>query len=245
MGKLKTLVCLSLLATFFFSSCEKQEVEAPGTNYVTFEKDRTLEVTPDGTSTFEINVYSANIEGSNRTFNVINEGGTADPATYTLGSTVTIPANSNVGKLTLTATDVDLDLATAKTIMLSLQSYDGLSVGDGITLSLLEECLYNKVVLNINFDAYPEELYWAIYDANDDIVATPGPYSAYNNPYAGMSGSITSTLCLEDGTYTFEIYDDWGDGAGAATLSTVDGVVLFSTDGDYGGGTGGEFSLPQ
>lgn len=246
MGKLKFLIGFSLVATFFFSSCEKQDVEAPGTNYVTFEKDRTLEVTPDGTSTFEINVYSANIEGSDRTFNVIvDAASTADPATYTIGSTVTIPANTNVGKLSLTATDIDLDLATAKTIKLSLQQYDGLSVGDGITLRLLELCLYNKVVLNIAFDSWPEEVYWAIYDANDNMVASPGPYSAYNNPYAGMSGSVSSTLCLEDGTYTFEIYDDYGDGAGAASLSTIDGVVLFSTDGSYGDGTSATFTLPQ
>lgn len=245
MKNFKLIIFTALVASFSFFSCE-EEVEAPGTNYVTFENDRTLEVTPNGTSSFEINVYSANIEGSDRTFNVsVDASSTADPATYTIGSTVTIPANTNVGKLTLTATDVDLDLSNAKTINLSLQGYDGLSLGDGMTISLLEECIYNKVVFNITFDSWPEEVYWAIYDSSNNVVAENGPYSPYNNAYAGMSGSLASTLCIPDGTYTFEITDDYGDGAGAASLTTIDGVILFSTSGGYGSGTSGTFTLPQ
>lgn len=229
---------------FFFTSCE-EEVEALDTNYITFEKDRTLEVVPDGTSTFDVMVYSANIAGADRVMNVvIGDDSTADPSTYNMPSTVTIPANTNVGKLQITATDVDLDLATAKTLNLSLTASEGLSVGDGISLSLLEQCLFNKVVLNVAFDPWPEEVYWYIADAAGNVVTENGPYSPYSNAYAGLSGTLSSTLCLESGTYTFYVTDDYGDGAGAISLSTIDGVTLFSNAGAYGSGTSGSFTLP-
>ncbi|WGD33763.1 hypothetical protein [Olleya sp. YS] len=239
------LILLTFATTaLFFTSCE-DELEAPGTNYVTFEQDRTLEVVPDGTSTFDVMVYSANFEGSDRTFSVqVSDASTADPSTYNLPSTVTIPANTNSGKLQVTATDVDLDLATAKTIVLNLVGGDGLSVDDGITLSLLEQCLFNKVVLNIAFDSWPEEVYWSITDSNGNVVTENGPYSPYANAYAGLSGTLASTLCLESGTYTFTVTDDYADGAGPISLSTLDGTTLFSSSGAYGAGTSGTFTLP-
>ncbi|RAJ14454.1 hypothetical protein [Olleya aquimaris] len=244
MKNFKLILLTFATAALFFTGCE-DELEAPGTNYVTFEQDRTLEVVPDGTSTFDVMVYSANFEGSDRTFTVqVSDASTADPSTYNVPSTVTIPANSNVGKLQVTATDVDLDLANAKTVILNLVGGDGLSVDNGITLSLLEQCLFNKVVLNITFDSWPEEVYWAIYDSNGNLVAENGPYSPYANAYAGLSGSLASTLCLESGTYQFVVTDDFADGAGPISLSTLDGVTLFSSSGAYGAGTSGMFTLP-
>lgn len=239
------LLLLAIVAVFAFS-CEEEKIEAPGTNYVTFEKDRTLEVTPDGTSSFEVLVYTANVKGSDRTFNFsILDESTADPATYTMPTSVTVPGGSNVGVIPVSVTDVNLNLATAQTIVIQLQGEDGLSVGEPMTLSLLEQCLFTKVVFNISFDSWPEEVYWAIYDGNTGLLVTEnGPYSPYNNAYAGLSGSLSSTLCLEDGDYLFFISDDYCDGAGPASLSTLDGTTLFSTNGGYGCGTSAPFSLP-
>ena len=59
-----------------------------------------------------------------------------------------------------------------------------------------------------------------------------------------MTGSVAATLCMPDGSYTFYVYDDFGDGAGELTLSAADGTTLFYTSGGYGGGTSGSFNLP-
>lgn len=240
----KIILLIFMFALFIFTSCE-EEVEAPGTNYVSFENNRTLEVEADGTSTFEVMVYSANIVDSDRTFNImLSPDSTLDPSTYTLPSTVTIPGSTNVGKIDISITDVDLTLANSESIILNLQGGDGLFLGDGITLSVLEECLFNKVNLNITLDDWPEELYWAIEDAEGNVVIENGPYASYANAYAGLSGSIETTLCVESGTYQFIVSDDYGDGAGAIELITSTGTVLFSSDGSYGSGSSATFTLP-
>ena len=233
------ILFLAVVALLAFS-CE-DEVEAPGTNYVTFEStDYDFEVTPDGTTTRDIYVYSANFRGSERTFdvNVLTAESTADPSIYSVPATVTIPANSNVGTLSVTASDGDLDFSNAVTVVVELVAEDGLSVGEKMTINLLKECIYNKVFLNITFDDYPEEVYWVIEDSSMNVVA-----SVPEGTYAGMSGSVVATLCLADGSYTFYILDGWGDGAGPVTLSSADGTTLFYTDGAYGGGTSGNFTL--
>ena len=101
---------------------------------------------------------------------------------------------------------------------------------------------FNNVEVNITLDSYPEELYWRIIDEDGNVVASPGAYSQYNNPYAGLSGEIYHSFCLDSGTYTFEIYDDYGDGAGQVTVLSG-GVILFSSVGDYGGNASATFTL--
>ena len=224
------LFLLSLVALIGLTSCE-EELEPQNTNYVTFEVDRTLEVTPDGTSSFDVMVYAANVVGNDRTFNVnVSDASTADPSSYTLGSSVTIPANSNVGKLSLTVTDIDLDLANAKTLVLNLSEQNGLSLGDGITLSLLEQCLFNLVNLNITFDGYSEELQWGIFDSNGSLLLT--------NSYAAGVSSTSEQFCLEDGDYTFLVVDSYGDGLSYPEDGTVsltsNGTILVEVSGNYG-----------
>lgn len=225
------LFLLSLVALIGLTSCE-EELEPQNTNYVTFENDRTLEVTPDGTSSFDVMVYSANVVGNDRTFNVnVSDASTADPSSYTIGSSVTIPANSNVGKISLSVTDTDLDLANAKTLILNLSEQNGLSLGDGITLNLLEQCLFNLVNLNITFDGYSEETQWGIFDA------ATGNLLASNSYAAGVS-STSEQFCFEDGDYIFLILDSYGDGLSFPEDGTVsltsNGTVLVEVSGNFG-----------
>ena len=242
------ILFLAIMVLFAFSSCE-EEVEAPGTNYVTFEStDYTFEVTPGGDTTRDLFIYSANKTGSARTFSVsvLTDESSADPSIYSVPSSVTIPADSNVGNLSVTASDAndDLSFSSPLTVVLKLEPEAGLSVGEKMTVNLLKECIYNKVFFNIEFDSWPEEIYWAIVDNNSGATvaesATPPAYGAY----AGLSGSLASTLCIPDGDYTFYIYDAYGDGAGPVSLSAADGTVLVSSSGAYGSGTAIGFSLP-
>lgn len=243
------LLFIAAMAIFTFSSCE-DEVEAPGTNYVTFESaDYTFEVTPGGETTREVYVYSANKTSSARTFNVniLTEESTAESSIYSVPTSVTIPANTNKGALSVTvsdATDV-LSYSSPQTLVLDLEPVSEVSTGEKITLNLLKECSDNKIFLSISFDSWPEEVYWQLVDDNAGAVfADPGPYSPYANPYSGFSGSFSTTLCVPSGDYTFYVYDDYGDGAGPVTLSDESGATLFSTSGAYGYGTSGSFTLP-
>ena len=101
----------------------------------------------------------------------------------------------------------------------------------------------NNIEVQITLDSWPEELYWQIIDEDGNVVVSPGVYAPYNNPYAGLSGIINNSFCLESGTYTFEIYDDYGDGAGPVTVTGPSGVILFSSDGSYGGYASATFTF--
>ena len=102
----------------------------------------------------------------------------------------------------------------------------------------------NELNLDITLDSWPEEVYWWILDQEGSPVITPGDYSPYANPYTGMSGTVSVYTCgLQSGTYTFEIYDDYGDGAGPVNLA-INGVSVFYSDGNYAGYASATFTIP-
>ena len=61
------------------------------------------------------------------------------------------------------------------------------------------------VNLHLNFDNYASETSWKIKDANDYVIYSGGGYSDGDN-------QTNTSLCLGIGCYTFEIYDQYGDG---------------------------------
>ncbi len=63
------------------------------------------------------------------------------------------------------------------------------------------------VTVTITFDNYPEETAWSITDASGNTVASGGTYAS-----AADGSTFTETNCLDDGCYTFNITDVYGDG---------------------------------
>ena len=75
--------------------------------------------------------------------------------------------------------------------------------------SVCEPCPCNggqNIIVAITFDNYAFETTWTIRDANNSIVAQGGTYGVPNG------SSVSETVCLEYGCYSFTIYDDFGDG---------------------------------
>ena len=62
------------------------------------------------------------------------------------------------------------------------------------------------VKIQIKPDDYGSEITWILENDNGNIVAEGGPYSNGNNTLK------TTSVCLENGCYTFTIFDDYGDG---------------------------------
>ena len=98
--------------------------------------------------------------------------------------------------------------------------------------------------IEIELDNYPEEFYWYITDASGNVVASPGPYAQFANPYSNYPSGyqILVELCLPAGSYTFYSYDDYGDGGGPIIV-TSGGVTIYETDGTYAGGENTDFTL--
>jgi lysyl endopeptidase len=84
------------------------------------------------------------------------------------------------------------------------------------------------VSVSISTDCYGYETYWRIVDGSSNVVlsggnitvALPGGTRNANQNGSGAYGNATTILaesCLAGGCYTFEIYDDWGDGLSTTT----------------------------
>lgn len=72
-----------------------------------------------------------------------------------------------------------------------------------------------QVTLNIDTDCWGNETTWKVFDQNNNVVESGGPYAS--NYYYG--NSYHHTLDLPAGCYTFTIYDSDGDGMNGSQYS--------------------------
>ncbi len=95
-------------------------------------------------------------------------------------------------------------------------------------------CSDNELQFDLTLDYYGEETSWEILDQNGSVV-----YSGDNYPNNQEGFNIQDDWCLEDGCYTFAIYDEYGDGIccdygdGSYTITEGNGNVLFASDGYF------------
>jgi len=63
----------------------------------------------------------------------------------------------------------------------------------------------SNVTVTINFDQYPGETSWDITDVSGAVVGS-------GDSYTEAFGTVTETVCLPTGEFSFNIYDSFGDG---------------------------------
>ena len=213
MKKIKYLIIFTL-SLFVMNSCEEES--GPSTsdlNFVSFQGTSFgFPVDIDGTNEFPISIYSTNITGSDRTFSIkVNkELSTADPLSYVIPATVTIPANENRGVIPVTISDINIGVA-GKKLFLEFENKEGLFTGQKIQVNVTQNCPGNEVFLSLNFDDYGSESSWDLKNSSGAIVASGTSYKD------GATGYSTS-FCLGIGTYTFTVNDSYGDGGAGATV---------------------------
>lgn len=234
----------ALVLALSLNSCT-EDVEPTNIPYATFEYNAAdIGVPPGGEMTKDVVVYTANKKGSAREIDVVvSESSSLSTDSYTIPATITIPANSNEGVLSVVFKDQSLSISEDKVLNVSLAESTDIFTGDALSFNVSRSCAtgLSKVKVNITLDNYPEEVYWRIKDSTDAVVMAsqiPAGYGAYT----GMSGSVVAADCLASGTYTFEIFDGYSDGAGKVAV-TVNGATVFGSDGSYGAGTSGQFTI--
>ena len=233
-------IFLVLFSLFLFQGCEDTYV--PELDFVTFETDSyRFGVDPEGQESRDIKVFATETSGSDRTFAL----SAADvPTGFSMDASVTIPAGSTEGMFTINANGPDF--AEPAMVTITMDGTDAEFVGVGgsaaISVEVFQQCPIAETVFTFGFDSWPEEVYWWILDETGAPVVSAGTYAPYANPYTGFSGSVSLEFCIPDGTYTFEIYDDYGDGGGPVSV-TSGGVTLFSSGGGYGGYASATFTL--
>ncbi len=222
MKKILNYIIVGILVTFAYS-CE-EDLPSGSTNYVTFEESPSgLTVDKDATTTKNINVYTGNTTGSDRTFNVMVDASSTLTASYTVPSTVTIPANSNVGSIAVSVTDDDTLSFVAQTLVLDLQDEASINTGENLVINVTELCPGSLVQFFLTLDTWPDETSWEIYDLSGApvVIFSGGPY---DNP-ADDFAELAFEFCLLPGEYGVVVYDSYGDGgpsysvkSGATTL---------------------------
>ena len=242
---MKNTFLILLFSFLLLNSCDEDPVGKTA-EYVGFELDFSQGVDAALITPIEVKVYSTTVSGSDRSFGLSVDADmtSLDPSAYDAPTSVTIPANSNEGVFTININGPGV--GPGGNLVLSFGETENVFTGESITLSVFPVCFDNTanltLTLDITFDPWPEEIYWVLQNSSGAVVAesaTPAAYGAY----AGLSGGISQDFCLPNDTYTFTIYDGYGDGAGPYSLSFSNGTIVHSSNGAYNGGESIDFEL--
>lgn len=247
MKNLLKLTTALLLTAFLVVSCE-EDAPLVAADMVTFEAGSPVEfIEIEGSRTAEVNVYTGNVTGADRTFEImVNQTATTlDPSAYEVPSSVTVPAGTNVGVLLYRIIDSNIPLAGGTLVLEfgdtgSAVTTEGTPSTSTISISVQYEVCppLNSATLNIVFDAYPGETTWEL--------ATGGAVVASGGPYSGTD--LVEDWCLESGDYEFTIFDAFGDGICCAYGNgeysiTVNGEVVVDGDGAFGSSATSSFTI--
>lgn len=265
----------ALTLAFTMLSCEEDNsADNQAVNYVGLENYKTVELTDGETVVIEGRILSSNSTSQDRTFNLVVDASTTHgAANYSVPSTVTIPAGSKEGIYEVTV--VGNGLVDGNKIVVRLEASDELNQNTVYTtwsdidnsftglanstssFILYRPCASVRARLSIKFDNYPEETAWELYDSSFNLIDSGGfnPAGTAITGYAALGFADRSTFsvvkCMAPGTYTFVIYDDYGDGmytsstvSGTYSMNNLNnGAALFSGGGDFGAFSEHEFVI--
>lgn len=213
---------MSLLAVLAFGSCDEFEDKdsvspvVPGTVEAVRFSSRLNEnkyvLTTEETS-FEVVVVRSNKEKATTVdVTVVNASNYFD-----IPSSVSFAAGEDTVEIEIGIKE-DAPVYKNLPIVLELEASDLNPYSQDLTyfstvVFIKYPCSHNEVKLTLDFDNYPDETTWEILDANGEVINEGGPYES----------NVTTDLyfCLEDGKYTFTVYDQGGDGFGTPTGSAT------------------------
>lgn len=166
------------------------------------------------------------------------------------GGSVTIPAGQSSATVEFIPIDND-DIDGDAVITLTLTANAGIAVGiggspaNGTTkvITIVDDNIpCNAAVLTVTTDAFPEETTWRVTNSAGAIVASGG--ETYGPPSSAASRGVvyTHNITLEDGCYTFTIFDSYGDGLSDGVFvggySFVCGSIVYAQgSGSFSNGT--------
>lgn len=145
---LKTLFALSLLFTVACDDVEPVMYNPnEGQTFLSFSSTYyTLPVTINSTGTLDVVLNSSTLSSVDRVYNVeiIADETNANPLTYSLPATVTIPANEHQGILTITGEDNGLVDGNAKQLVIRLSNVtDEAMDSNHVIIDIVEVCPLN------------------------------------------------------------------------------------------------------
>ena len=201
-------------------SCEEETVvfdKVNGQTGVSFATTSYNLTIPEEGADLQVPVNVTTVSSSERIFNAnVSETSTGGAANYSVGSVV-IPANSYSGVLDVSINFDPLVEGEVYTLNIDLSAPEGGVVFDStVSIEYLKAIICNDFVVTIVTDRYGNETTWEITNESGAVVASDGPYAEVPG-----GETYTAEVFLEDGCYTFTIFDAFADGQ-------VDGTVTGS-----------------
>jgi|GEM_PF-1770342 len=139
------------------------------------------------------------------------------------------------GDVTITATDVNFEDCTVSTLF-NIADLDAAAVEACLGVIEPTDCVDGEVLytftINGEDSGFPNEMSWEVVDADGNVIAS--------EVCGGVVGTAVIEVCLVEGEeYTFNAYDDWGDGWNGGSYSIAfDGTTIFTdnavTNGEAG-----------
>ncbi|WP_411895884.1 hypothetical protein [Winogradskyella sp. A2] len=222
---LKLLIVGCLVLTY---SCEEDK-DTLTPNYIAFGVDEITETVDvgEGSKTIEVNVYTGNKTGSDRTFSLTTENSTADAAAYSAPSSVVIEAGSNSAMVEVTVFEAGLTFDFSEILLEFSPTTDIDTIAETAVVSINAALLCppataGNVTIEIDTDNWPDETSWAVTDSSGAVVASGGPY---NNPADDFT-TIVVNVTLGAGSYTMTLNDSYGDGGSTFRVINGCGQVL-------------------
>lgn len=120
-----------LFVSVLFASCGDADTavyDGNGQTFLSFSSEiYTLPIAIGDTGSVDVILNSSSKSSVDRTYpvTIISEETTADPATYSLPATVTIPANSHQGTLTITGQDVGMSTEDPRVLVIEFGAEAG------------------------------------------------------------------------------------------------------------------------
>ena len=238
---------LILSIAFLFISCtenDRDEILFDGNQFETAYSFVNINLTETvlGDQTIQYKaVTTTNPSDSEQTFEIVldEEETTAEPESFNLPNSVTIPANSFEGF-------VDIEYKTnglpsvPRTIVFNYVVPEGTVLLNSnelkatINFEAVTLCDTGDVNIDITTDDWPDETTWSLVDEDDNEIAAGGPYDIQNELF---EETVTG---LDSGCYTFTIFDAFGDGiccefgAGSYAISCASSGTVIKSGGQFG-----------
>lgn len=228
---------LALLMTL---GCEEDSITNPNSTFVQLDDAGAVSILENSGQMVEVLIA---LGGPQSTDTQVELNATGDASRYNLSSTIiTIPAGDTSATVNFTAID-DEEINGNVDIVISLAASSSVPVGiggEGVaavskTITIIDDNVpCNDYVITITLDAYGNETYWTIVDDAGSIVVEGGPY-----PDNQFGTDNTVNVTLEDGCYSFRMWDEYGDGqvSNAGTggyLVNCGSIIQASGSGDLG-----------
>lgn len=145
MKKIKYLFLITISILVFNSCADDHEDVTTNLNFVTFANNSLkLVVNKNESNNIDVTLFTTKVSGSDRTISIYTDLDltSADPSSYTIPTSVTIPANTNAGIFNINVEDINIS-ESGERIVVNFDTQDGLYMGDALTLDVALYCPLN------------------------------------------------------------------------------------------------------